>query len=176
MRDERQSYRDYTPEAFERVRQALLHVATVLGDWMDPVTLIGGVTLRNDGGIWVYGSASCVVLKAMAIRNREKAKDAYDLHYILANLGEGIPAVASSLEGRFLYQWLDAIGHQAPPGRADRGSGSRGRRRARRVAGRTQGLQTEGHGKAGNHGDALLAGGVQPTGQNDHGTSGDAPP
>ena len=34
---------DYTPETYERVRRALLHMATVLGDWMEQVTLIGGV-------------------------------------------------------------------------------------------------------------------------------------
>ena len=42
MRDERRTIHDYTPEAFERVRQTVLHVATVLGDWMNHVTLIGG--------------------------------------------------------------------------------------------------------------------------------------
>jgi hypothetical protein len=34
---------DYTPETYERVRQALLHVATILGDWMEQVTVIGGI-------------------------------------------------------------------------------------------------------------------------------------
>jgi hypothetical protein len=42
MREERRTIHDYTPEAFERVRQTVLHIATVLGDWMDHVTLIGG--------------------------------------------------------------------------------------------------------------------------------------
>jgi len=41
--DERKTILDYSPETYERVRQALLHVATVLGDWMEQVTLIGGV-------------------------------------------------------------------------------------------------------------------------------------
>jgi hypothetical protein len=40
--DERKTIQDYSPETYERVRQALLHVATVLGDWMERVTLIGG--------------------------------------------------------------------------------------------------------------------------------------
>lgn len=42
MRDDRWTIHDYTPEAFERVRQTCLHVATVLGDWIERVTLIGG--------------------------------------------------------------------------------------------------------------------------------------
>ena len=42
MTAERRTIRDYTPEAFDRVRQTVLHVATVLGDWMEHVTLIGG--------------------------------------------------------------------------------------------------------------------------------------
>src|SRR5579871_3565563 len=41
--DERKTILDYAPETYERVRQALLHIATVLGDWMEQVTLIGGV-------------------------------------------------------------------------------------------------------------------------------------
>lgn len=41
--DERKTILDYAPETYERVRQALLHVATVLGDWMEQVTLIGGI-------------------------------------------------------------------------------------------------------------------------------------
>lgn len=41
--DERKTILDYTPETYERVQQALLHVATVLGEWMDQVTLIGGI-------------------------------------------------------------------------------------------------------------------------------------
>ncbi len=42
MRDDRQTIHDYAPEAFDRVHKTLLHVATVLGDWMEHVTLIGG--------------------------------------------------------------------------------------------------------------------------------------
>lgn len=41
--DERKTIQDYSPEAYARVCQALLHVATVLGDWMEQITLIGGV-------------------------------------------------------------------------------------------------------------------------------------
>jgi hypothetical protein len=41
--DERKTILDYSPETFERVLQALLHVATVLGEWMDQVTVIGGI-------------------------------------------------------------------------------------------------------------------------------------
>jgi hypothetical protein len=41
--DERKTILDYSPETYERVRQALLHVATVLGEWMEQVTLIGGI-------------------------------------------------------------------------------------------------------------------------------------
>ena len=41
--DERKTILDYSPETYERVRQALLHVATVLGDWMEQVTLVGGI-------------------------------------------------------------------------------------------------------------------------------------
>jgi hypothetical protein len=40
--DERKTILDYSPETYQRVCQALLHVATVLGDWMEQVTLIGG--------------------------------------------------------------------------------------------------------------------------------------
>jgi Domain of unknown function (DUF1814). len=42
VRDERKTIHDYTPEAFERVRQTVLHVATVLAHWVEHVTLIGG--------------------------------------------------------------------------------------------------------------------------------------
>ncbi|GDX40754.1 hypothetical protein LBMAG21_10460 [Armatimonadota bacterium] len=41
--DERKTVLDYSPETYARVCQALLHVATVLGDWMEQVTLIGGI-------------------------------------------------------------------------------------------------------------------------------------
>lgn len=41
--DERKTILDYSPETYERVRQALLHVATVLGEWMEQVTVIGGI-------------------------------------------------------------------------------------------------------------------------------------
>lgn len=41
--DERKTILDYTPETYERVRQAVLHVATILGDWMEQLTLVGGI-------------------------------------------------------------------------------------------------------------------------------------
>jgi hypothetical protein len=41
--DGRKTILDYAPETYERVQQALLHVATVLGEWMEQVTLIGGI-------------------------------------------------------------------------------------------------------------------------------------
>ena len=40
---ERKTILDYSPETYERVRQAMLHVATILGEWMEQVTLIGGI-------------------------------------------------------------------------------------------------------------------------------------
>ena len=43
MMDERKTIEDYSPEAYARVCQSLLHVATVLGDWMEQITVIGGV-------------------------------------------------------------------------------------------------------------------------------------
>ena len=41
--DERKTMQDYSPETYERVCRTLLHVATILGEWMEQVTLIGGV-------------------------------------------------------------------------------------------------------------------------------------
>lgn len=40
--DERKTILDDTPETYERVQQALLHVATVLGEWMEQATLSWG--------------------------------------------------------------------------------------------------------------------------------------
>ncbi len=57
-------------------------------------TLRGEVTERD---IWVCGPASYVVLKARAVRGREMPKDAFDLHYVLANIEGGVPAVAADL-------------------------------------------------------------------------------
>ncbi|MCC7495893.1 MAG: nucleotidyl transferase AbiEii/AbiGii toxin family protein [Fimbriimonadaceae bacterium] len=233
MTNERWTIHNYTPEAFERVRQTCLHVASVLGDWMERVTLIGGAvpsllippdrlpegvephpgtvdvdlglelavlddegyasiakllraagyraeekeedrirrqtwrtdpafgpkvtidfliprssemprpariqdleadfaaiiadglqlverdrrkvvvsgqTLRGEQAersIWVCGPASFTVLKARAIHLREKPKDAFDLHYILANEQAGISALAATL--RLLLDDPDAI-------------------------------------------------------------------
>ena len=70
--DEHRMILDYSPEAYERVCQALLHVATILGDWMEQITLIGGAlpsflisgrTLRGERAersIWVCGPASFI--------------------------------------------------------------------------------------------------------------------
>ena len=225
MRDERRTIQDYTPETFERVRQTCLHLATVLGDWMGSVTLVGGFapsllvpqdplpagvephpgtldidlglelavlddegyasiaellrgagyqaeikeedrlvrqtwrtaldyepkvtidfliprspqasptariqnlegdfaaiiadglqlvaqdrlrvvldgrTLRGEQAtraVWVCGPASFTVLKARANHLREKPKDAFDLHYVLANFPAGVSAIASDLRG-----------------------------------------------------------------------------
>ena len=41
--DQRRTVLDYAPETYERVQQALLHVSTVLSDWMEQITLIGGI-------------------------------------------------------------------------------------------------------------------------------------
>jgi hypothetical protein len=41
--DLRQTAGDYSAESTERVCQALLHVATILGDWMNQITVIGGI-------------------------------------------------------------------------------------------------------------------------------------
>jgi hypothetical protein len=41
--DQRRTVFDYAPETYERVQQALLHISTVLGDWMEQITLIGGI-------------------------------------------------------------------------------------------------------------------------------------
>ncbi len=41
--DERRTILDYSPETYERVRQAMLHIASILGDWMEQLTLIGGL-------------------------------------------------------------------------------------------------------------------------------------
>lgn len=40
--DERKTKRDYSPETNDRVHKALLHIATVLGERMEQITLIGG--------------------------------------------------------------------------------------------------------------------------------------
>ena len=248
--DERKTISEYSPEIYERVRQALLHVATVLGEWMEQVTLIGGIvpslliptgelldgmephpgtadldlglqlsvltdegyatisellrqagylpvtqeedqirrqtwrtdpelgvvvtidfliarspqqspkvrlqnlehdfaaliadglqlverdkrkvlisglTIRGERAeryIWVCGPASFVVLKARAIHQREKPKDAFDLHFVLANIDGGFSLVATMLRPMlddpdaaeaiaFLqqaYQAIDSIG------------------------------------------------------------------
>ena len=41
--DQRRTVLDYAPETYERVQQALLHISTGLGDWMEQITLIGGI-------------------------------------------------------------------------------------------------------------------------------------
>ena len=41
--DQRRTVLEYAPETYERVQQALLHVSTVLGDWMEQITVIGGI-------------------------------------------------------------------------------------------------------------------------------------
>ncbi len=44
--DERKTILDYSPETYERVRQALPHVATVLGEWMEQVTVLTRILTR----------------------------------------------------------------------------------------------------------------------------------
>ena len=58
---------------------------------------VAGITLDGDEverEIRVCGPAAFVVLKAFAIRGREKEKDAYDLAYVVRNWGLGPEAVA----------------------------------------------------------------------------------
>jgi hypothetical protein len=58
-------------------------------------TTLHGSQARRD--IRVCGVGAYVVLKARAIHLRAKAKDAFDLHYILRNYGTGLREVASAL-------------------------------------------------------------------------------
>ena len=43
MDDNLRTIGDYTPETFERVKRTCLTVATVLGDWLEQVTVVGGI-------------------------------------------------------------------------------------------------------------------------------------
>ena len=63
--------------------------------------MISGQTIRGERAeryIWVCGPASFVVLKARAIHQREKPKDAFDLHYVLVNLDGGVDSVVAELQ------------------------------------------------------------------------------
>lgn len=61
--------------------------------WLDGETLLGERARRE---IWVCGPAAYVVLKALAFQSRGERKDAYDLHYVLRNYGDGPPTVAKA--------------------------------------------------------------------------------
>lgn len=59
---------------------------------------LSGQTLRDDQAtrrIQVCGPAAFVVLKAIAYRNRNAPKDAYDLGYVLRHYGESVPDIAT---------------------------------------------------------------------------------
>ena len=64
-----------------------------------------GTNVRQDRlvrDVWVCGPGALVVLKALACRGREKAKDAFDLFYVLRNYGDGPADVAARL-----HPWED---------------------------------------------------------------------
>ena len=61
---------------------------------------LSGLTIRSEFAerlVWVCGPASFVVLKARAIHLREKAKDAFDVHYVLTHWEAGIDSIAMDL-------------------------------------------------------------------------------
>jgi hypothetical protein len=60
---------------------------------LDGETLLGERAVRE---IWVCGPAAYVALKALAFRSRGENKDAYDLHYVLRNYGDGPRSVAGA--------------------------------------------------------------------------------
>jgi len=47
--------------------------------------------------VWVCGPGAYVVLKALALRQRGKRKDAYDLYYVIRHYGQGIEDVYERL-------------------------------------------------------------------------------
>ena len=70
-----------------------------------------GARAKRD--IWVCGPGAFVVLKARAIRGREKQKDAYDLYYVLQHYGAGVEEIAAALtpllddaDAREALEWL----------------------------------------------------------------------
>ena len=57
-------------------------------------TLFGEEATRT---VWVAGPGAYVVLKALAFDDRGENKDAYDLYYLVRNLGAGVEDVATRL-------------------------------------------------------------------------------
>ena len=69
-------------------------------DWL--LVDLRGSTLAGEDvrcRIRVCGPGAFVVLKARALRERRRPKDAYDLHYVLKHLGGGVEDVATALRG-----------------------------------------------------------------------------
>lgn len=80
----------------------------VTRDWKHVVingcTLNGEITART---IRVCGPGAFIVLKARALHNRHKEKDAYDLLYMLRYFGDGIEDIAEALN--LLMDDADAV-------------------------------------------------------------------
>jgi hypothetical protein len=68
------------------------------------VTLSGKTLLEESAirNIWVCGPGSFIILKALALRNRGKVKDAYDIYYFLKNYGDSIDDICRGFD-----QFLD---------------------------------------------------------------------
>jgi hypothetical protein len=89
-----------------------LHLA-----FIDFVTIvIDGTTLRDETAtreIKVCGVGAFIVLKALAVKNRRKIKDAYDLFYVVRNHGSSVTDVAQCvqphLEDKHARDALDII-------------------------------------------------------------------
>ncbi len=119
-----QTAADYTTEQTDLIRAVTLTAATILGDYMDDLVVVGGlvpslliqgleiafnerIRVRLDGTtlfgetasreIPVCNPGAFIILKALAFRNRGKFKDAYDLYYMTRNFGSGTEDVASYL-------------------------------------------------------------------------------
>lgn len=74
---------------------------------------LSGRTLRGEEvgrrEVGVAGPGAFIVLKAIALRNRGRRKDAFDLHFVLNNYGGGIEDVAD----RLIPLLADAVAHRA---------------------------------------------------------------
>jgi hypothetical protein len=94
---------------------------------------LDGSLLRRD--LWVCGAASFVILKARAIRGRRKAKDAYDLTYVLRTCAS-VPALAAAIRRlcshpaaeealRWLAEDFETLDHAGPADVARFSNGTR---------------------------------------------------
>lgn len=68
---------------------------------------------RAKRDIWICGPGAFMILKARALRDRDKNKDAYDIFYMLQHYGDGISGIADAIipllddpDAREALDWL----------------------------------------------------------------------